>query len=179
MTFLVQFKRLRRGVPEVVRTTSFAAVDGAAALAHARSLAGTRYWPVGTYALRVMDDRGRTLLEWTVPPVTVHPSTSVLRPAPAEPTNDKLQPEPPIATDNPEESPSKPALGRHLFAVGQPVSYGEDGRPDIWKGGYEIVRLDDPLHELRYAIRNADQSNDRIVHERELREDLGARSRGL
>ena len=179
MTFLVQFKRLRRGVPEVVRTTSFAAVDGAAALAHAKSLAGTRHWPVRTDAVRVMDDGGRTLLEWTVPPDAVRLSTPVLGPARAEPTNDELQPGPPIATDDPEERPSTPALDRHAFAVGQPVSYAEDSRSDIWKGGYEIVRLDDPLHEPRYAIRNADQSYDRIVHEHELREDLGARSRGL
>ena len=179
MTFLVQFKRLRRGVPEVIRTMSFAAVDGAAALAHAKGLAGTRYWPVRTEALRVMDDGGRTLLDWTVPPVTVQPSISKLRPAPAEPTSNKVRLEPPTASEYSEESPSKPAPGHHLFAVGQPVSYAEDGRCETWKGGYEIVRLDEPLHEPRYAIRNADQSYDRIVHEHELREDLGARTRGL
>ena len=45
MVFLVQFRRLRRGVPEVVRTLSFATGSCAAALASARGLAGTRHWP--------------------------------------------------------------------------------------------------------------------------------------
>jgi len=58
--------------------------------------------------------------------------------------------------------------------VGQAVSYAEDGQPETWKGGYEIVRLDEP----QYAVRSANQSYDRIVHEHELREDLGARVRG-
>ena len=40
MTFLIQFKRFRRGVPEVIGTLPIAAADGAAALAFARSLAG-------------------------------------------------------------------------------------------------------------------------------------------
>jgi hypothetical protein len=61
--------------------------------------------------------------------------------------------------------------------VGEPISYAEDGQPEIWKGGYEIVRLDDGRDEPQYAIRNADQSYDPIVHEHELREDLGARVR--
>jgi len=67
MTYMVQFRRLRRGVPEVIRTLPFETVDGAAALASAKSLAGTRHWPVRTDALRVMDDGGRTLLDWAVP----------------------------------------------------------------------------------------------------------------
>jgi hypothetical protein len=41
MTFLVQFKRFRRGVPEIIGTLPIAAVDGAAALAFARTLAGS------------------------------------------------------------------------------------------------------------------------------------------
>jgi hypothetical protein len=65
MTFLIQFKRFRRGVPEVIGTLPIAAIDGAAALASARSLAGMRRWPARTDALRVMDDGGRTLLDWT------------------------------------------------------------------------------------------------------------------
>ena len=67
MTFLIQFKRFRRGVPEVIGTLPIAAADGAAALAFARSVAGMRRWPSRTDALRVMDDGGRTLLDWTVP----------------------------------------------------------------------------------------------------------------
>ena len=87
--FLVQFKRLRRGVPEVIRTLHFPAVDGAAALACAQSLAGTRHWPVRTDALRVMDDGGRTLLDWTVPAAIAHLSTSSPRRVPADPTPDR------------------------------------------------------------------------------------------
>jgi hypothetical protein len=80
--------------------------------------------------------------------------------------------------EHPQGSRSTPASGEHLFAVGQAVSYAEDGQAEIWKGGYEIVRLDDPREEPQYAVRSADQSYDRIVHEHELREDLGARGRG-
>ena len=75
MTFLIQFKRFRRGVPEVIGTLPIAAADGAAALAFARSLAGMRRWPSRTDALRVMDDGGRTLLDWTVPVATAQPVT--------------------------------------------------------------------------------------------------------
>jgi hypothetical protein len=83
-----------------------------------------------------------------------------------------------MTAEQPEESPTTRPTDSHRFAVGQAVSYAEDGQPEIWKGGYEIVRLDDACDEPQYAIRNADQSYDRIVHEHELREDLGARARG-
>lgn len=184
MTFLIQFKRFRRGVPEVIGTLPIAAADGAAALAFARSLAGMRHWPARTDALRVMDDGGRTLLDWTVPVVTAQPVTYAPIPIPTEPTGNEpdsappIKAKPPIKVKRSEECPSTAALGRHRFAVGQAVSYAEDGQPEVWKGGYEIVRLDDPRDEPQYAIRNADQSYDRIVHEHELREDLGARVRG-
>ncbi len=179
MTFLVQFKRFRRGIPEVVRTMPFASVDGAAALADAKRLAGTRRWPARTDALRVMDDGGRTLLDWTVPVAVAQPVTSSLTSILKKPAGDERRPAPPNTTAEPsKESRSTPAPGRHIFAVGQSVSYAEDGQPEIWKGGYEIVRLDDPRREPRYAIRSADQSYDRIVREHELREDLGARVRG-
>ncbi|WP_157934612.1 hypothetical protein [Microvirga ossetica] len=75
MTFLVQFKRFRRGVPEIIGTLPIAAADGAAALAFARRLAGMRYWPTRTDALRVMDDAGRTMLDWAVPAATAQPVT--------------------------------------------------------------------------------------------------------
>ncbi len=67
----------------------------------------------------------------------------------------------------------------HRFAVGQAVSYAEDGKSRVWQGGYQITGLS-PLGsaEPRYEIRNADQSYDRIVWEHELCEDLGARERG-
>jgi hypothetical protein len=86
--FLVQFKRFRRGVLEVTRTLHLPSIDGAAALAHARSLAGTRHWPAGTDALRVMDDNGRTLLDWRVPAATLSPS----RPSKADALNEHSPP---------------------------------------------------------------------------------------
>jgi hypothetical protein len=178
MRFLVQFKRFRRGVPEVIGTLPIAAADGAAALAFARSLAGMRRWPTRTDALRVMDDGGRTLLDWTVPVAAAEPVTYAPISAPAKPRGDVLRRTPSRMAKHSEESRSTPTSGEHLFAVGQAVSYAEDGQPETWKGGYEIVRLDDPRDEPQYAVRSADQSYDRIVHEHELREDLGARGRG-
>ena len=85
MTFLIQFKRFRRGVPEIIGTQPIAAADGAAALAFARSPAGMRRWPSRTDALRVMDDGGRTLLDWTVSLATAQPVTSSTTPVPTKP----------------------------------------------------------------------------------------------
>jgi len=76
MKFLVQFKRYRRGVSEVIGTLPIAATDGAAALTFAQSLAGMRRWPPRTDALRVIDDGGRTLLDWTVPAAIAQSVTS-------------------------------------------------------------------------------------------------------
>ena len=70
MQFLIQFRRIRRGIPEVVRTIPLAAADRAAALTRARNLIGSRFWPPRTDSLRVMDDGGRTLIDWTVPVTT-------------------------------------------------------------------------------------------------------------
>jgi hypothetical protein len=178
MKFLIQFKRYRRGVPEVIGTLPIGATDGAAAMALAQSLAGRRRWPPRTAALRVMDEGGRTLLDWTVPAATTQPVTYTPIAVLAKPSGDAPRRAPPGMAEHPQVSRSTPASGEHLFAVGQAVSYAEDGQPEVWKGGYEIVRLDDPRDEPQYAIRSADQSYDRIVHEHELREDLGARARG-
>jgi hypothetical protein len=125
-----------------------------------------------------MDDGGRTLLDWTVPAATAQPVTYTPTSVPEKASGDALRRAPPRMAEHSEESRSTPASGEHLFAVGQAMSYAEDGQPETWKGGYEIVRLDDPRDEPQYAVRSADQSYDRIVHEHELREDLGARSRG-
>jgi hypothetical protein len=65
----------RRGVPELIGTLPIAAKDGAAALAFARSLAGMRHWPTRTDALRVMNEGGRTLFDWTLPAATAQPVT--------------------------------------------------------------------------------------------------------
>jgi hypothetical protein len=48
---------------------------GTPSLAAAQGIIGTRHWPVRTDALRVMDDGGRTLLDWTVPAGIQQPST--------------------------------------------------------------------------------------------------------
>ncbi|MEE1614013.1 hypothetical protein [Microvirga sp. CF3016] len=178
MRFLVQFKRIRRGVPEVIGTLPIAAPDTAAALALVQSLAGKRRWPTRTDVLRVMDDGGRTLHEWAVPVAIAAPVTYSPSHIPTEPAGKAPRLVPLVLAEQSEERPSTPALGQHRFAVGQAVSYAEDGQPETWRGGYEIVRLDDPQGEPQYAIRNADQSYDRIVYEHELREDLGARIRG-
>jgi hypothetical protein len=178
MKFLVQFKKYRRGVSEVIGTLPIAVTDSAAALGFAQSPAGMRRWPPRTDALRVMDEEGRTLLDWTVPATTTQPVTNSPTPVPTKAAVKEPRPAPLMTAEQPEESPTTRSLGRHRFAVGQAVSYAEDGQLEIWKGGYEIVRLDDPRDEPQYAIRSADQSYDRIVHEHELREDLGARTRG-
>lgn len=178
MKFLVQFKRYRRGVPEVIGTLPIAAAGGAAALEFAQSPAGMRRWPPRTDALRVMDEGGRTLLDWTVPAAIARSVTSLPIRVATKPAGREPRPAPLMTAERPEESPTPRPTGCHRFAVGQAVSYAEDGQPEIWKGGYEIVRLDDPRDVPQYAIRSADQSYDRIVHEHELREDLGARVRG-
>jgi hypothetical protein len=54
----------------------------------------------------------------------------------------------------------------HEYAVGQHVSYAEDGIAWPWKGGYEILALE-PIGTQgpQYRIRNVDQSYDRVVDE--------------
>ena len=179
MIFLVQFRHFRRGVSEVITTVRVTATDGSAALARARSLAGTRFWPPRTAALRVLDDGGRTLIDWVVPVAPAQPATA----APAA-VRERFDDEPKPASPQISQEPPGKGMGvlathHHLFDVGQPVSYADGERPDTWVGGYEIVESFDPGgREPRYAIRNADQSYDRIVQEHELREDLGARVRG-
>jgi hypothetical protein len=64
-------------------------------------------------------------------------------------------------------------MQEHLYAVGQHVSYAEDGIAWPWRGGHEIMALlpvggDEP----KYQIRSADRSYDRVVQEHELAEDL-------
>ena len=72
--FLVQFIRFHRGAPEVTRTLSFAAGNAPNALERAKTLIGKGSWPAPTDALRVMDQGGRTLLKWDVPPPTTAPT---------------------------------------------------------------------------------------------------------
>ena len=159
--FVVQFIKFRRGVPEVSGELSVVASDAQGALAIVQNQASKRDWPMRTDALRVMDDHGRTLLELKVLP-------------PAQAT-DAVKPS--SAAEPKSGSPARPA--QHCFAVGQPVSYSEDGRPEKWRGGFEILRLEKVSLEPQYAIRNASQSYDRVVFQHELREDLGSRARGI
>jgi len=72
VTFLVQFFRLRRGLPDVIRTLNLAAENAVAALAGAkRVVAGSG--PSRREAIRVMDDCGRTLIDWRMPVGIVQP----------------------------------------------------------------------------------------------------------
>ena len=178
MTYLVQFKRFRRGVPEVIGTLPIAAANGAAALAFARSLAGMRRWPTRTDALRVMDDGGRTAAR--LDSAGSDRAAGYLRTYLCS-GKAKWRRPPPRSIRNGKAPRREPINARRRGApfccgTGRLLRRGWSAR--AWKGGYEIVRLDDPHHGPRYAIRSADQSYDRIVHEHELREDLGARGRG-
>lgn len=180
MTFLVQFSRIRRGAREVIRTVTVAAGDSSAALARARSCIGTsRLWPVKTDALRVMDDGGRTLLDWDVPARDAQPSPS----SPNLIARTRFQSGALPASQSPPDDPTRavaaaPTDHTHL-EVGQAISYAEDGQPEIWKGGYQIIGETEPnAAEATYTIRSADETHDRVVKEHELREDLGARTRG-
>jgi hypothetical protein len=63
--------------------------------------------------------------------------------------------------------------------VGQATSFAEDGKPESWRGGYQIVNASDvAAGEAQSTIRSADETHDRIVKEHELRDDLGAHTRG-
>jgi hypothetical protein len=122
VTFLVQFIRFRRGVPEVVRTLRVVAPDGSVALAWAKKLVGTSFWPTRTEALRGMDDGGRTLIDWIVPDAAAQSYPSFPLPSPREPTDEAPRP---ISLADADEQPINPAaLGvrHHHFDVGQPIS---------------------------------------------------------
>jgi hypothetical protein len=182
MTFLVQFIRFRRGVPEAIRTLPFAAADAANALARAKELVDRRSYPIRTEALRVMDNGGRTLIDWTVPVAVEHfaprpvsvpflHATEIHVPEPTVPA--------PSVDRMPDTRESPVTMRHHRFEAGEPVSYTEDGNSAASKGGFEILGLDRPgTHEPGYVIRSAEESSDRVVKEHELQEDLGARVRG-
>ena len=72
----------------------------------------------------------------------------------------------------------------HFYALGQQVSYAEDGIAWPWKCGFEVIALlPASTDEPAYRIRNAEQAYDRIVCEHELsehiRDKLGPRTRSL
>jgi len=132
MSFLVQFLRFRRSVPEVVRTLHLQqAATGAEALDIAKSRIGPGSWPVRINALRVMDDGGRTLIDWLVPEEP--PSR------PVDAVSQAAQHR--MAGREPEFAASRRVLAdtaetdRATFEIGQPVTYASDVRPEAWKGG--------------------------------------------
>ena len=73
MSFLVQFLRFRRGVPEVVRTLHFQIGNSEEALQAAKARMRAGGWPARTDALRVMDAGGRTLIDWLAPAAPLPP----------------------------------------------------------------------------------------------------------
>lgn len=179
MTFLIQFVRIRRGARVVIRTVTVDAEDSHAALARAISCIGTRRWPVNTDALRVMNDGGRTLLDWNMPASDAQPS----------PSSPPVRAIAKLTGAISQASPSHPGTWTRVagptpteearLAVGQAISYAEDGPSEIWRGGYEIVSEGEPnAGEAQYTIRSAEETHDRVVQAHELREDLGARTRG-
>ncbi len=179
MQFHVQFVRFKRGEPEVIRTLSLEAADGCAALARVTDRTGVGTWPMNTAALRVMDHSGRTVLDWMVPSPSGEPLPAPFQAPDRLPSQDTmLVSNTPKPGTLPERARSEP-LGQHLLDVGQSISYAQDGKPEHWQGGYEIVNAVDPdAREARYTIRSADEAHDRVAKEHELREDLGARTRG-
>ena len=177
MTFLVQFVR---GARVVIRTAPVEAEDARTALSRAVSCIGTSRWPVNSEAVRVMDDGGRTLLDWSMPP-SPRQSSSVASGREAQSNFDVS----PRLLSSPRSVEGLGAVGYaahtndpHL-AVGHAISYAEDGQPQDWKGGFQITaELEPCAGEAQYTIRSADEMSDRVVHAHELREDLGARTRG-
>jgi hypothetical protein len=172
---LMQFMRLRRGVSEVVHTVDFDG-DASAVLAEGARLVRRGRWPARAGTLRALDQCGRTLMRWELAVHADQPSSALLEVASKRGTADESMLSPPgrdilrsgVLPD-----------GLHHFDVGQPVSYADDGEPDIWKGGYEIIELPALVdHQPQYVIRNADEPYNLVVQEHELREDLGARVRG-
>ena len=65
----------------------------------------------------------------------------------------------------------------HFYALGQQVSYAEDGIAWPWKCGFEVIALlPASTDEPAYRIRNAEQAYDRIVCEHELSEHIRTNS---
>ena len=69
-------------------------------------------------------------------------------------------------------------MSKHLYAVGEHVSYAENGTAGPWTGGYAIVALlpgGTQGHNIRSAMPG--RSYDRVVREHELAEDWRERMR--
>ena len=143
---LLQFLRLRRGVFEVVHTVDFEG-DTSAVLAEGARLVGRGRWPGRADGLRAVDQCGRTLMRWELGVDADQPSAALVVTA----SKPRMAEEPRLPL------PARDYLkggvlagGLNHFDVGQPVSYADDGEPDIWKGGYEIIELSIPAdHDER------------------------------
>jgi hypothetical protein len=131
MTFLIQFIRFRRGVREVIRTLPVEAADAGAALARVRNRVGTSTWPMNTDALRVMDDRGRTMLDWMV----LAPAVQQFLSLPPSAQRAQIDGEPLPASqplpDNLTGAVGPPPTDHPHLEVGQAISFAEDGKPEI------------------------------------------------
>jgi hypothetical protein len=175
VSFLVQFLRFRRSVPEVVRTLHLQqAATEAEALEIAKGRIGPGSWPVRINALRVMDDGGRTLIDWLVPEDPPSPHVDTVSQAAQ---HRMVAREPSSAASSPGHTDTAGVDPQHL-EIGQPVAYASDARPDAWKGGFDILGRTGINDAKRYRIRSADEKSDRDVWGHNLREDLGARTRG-
>ena len=171
---IVQFLRFRRGVPEVVSTRTYSGTDEHSALDSVMALRGSRLWPAQTEAIRILGESGRTLMQSMLAPLTrvlgrTSPDLPEKRAAPTD-----------LAATPPSSSVTLVTrTARQGFEVGQAVSYAKGGLPEFWAGGFEIVGLHAAdKGGTQYAIRNAEESADRVVQQHELCEDLGARGRG-
>jgi len=171
---LIQFLRLKRGVPEVILTVDFEG-DASALVAEGARLVRRGRWPAQADGLRAVDQYGRILMSWDVPADAYQPTSTLLAlNSPRGISEERMLEAVPDST----RGEVLPAASCH-FDVGQPVSYADDTEPGIWKGGYEIIELPVPGdHERQYVIRNANEPYNLVVQEHELREDLGARLRG-
>jgi hypothetical protein len=74
---LMQFLRLRRGVPEVVHTVDFEG-DVSAVLAEGARLVRRGRWPARADGLRALDQCGRTLMRWEMAENADEPSPALM-----------------------------------------------------------------------------------------------------
>jgi hypothetical protein len=174
MALKVQFLRIRRGVPEVISERTFPGDDEQAASEWAVGVSGSGAWPSQARAVRILGENGRTVVPTMIKAQTTYPGRNSREPRETVPRNTRVATEP--------RSSSVAIVRRgasRLLEIGQAVSYAEDGKSEIWAGGYEIVGLH-PVSGggMRYAIRSSVDSFDRIVQQHELCENLGARGRG-
>ena len=157
MSFLVQFLSFRRGVPEVVRTLHLQAGSSEDALQTAKTRMGAGSWPVRTDALRVMDDGGRTLINWLAPAAPPPPYVDTASQA-AQHRMAALSKGPvPIGRNH----EARVLPDREHFEVGQAVTYASDSRPDVW--GEVLKSWADPSARTRGGTGSGVPTRDRTA----------------